>query len=162
MARRLNTLLRQRITSRRRFDQTTFCIVQARVEKAPGYGVLGRYTACSTERIEVPSKQDQTQSSSTIHSQLTVSRKVVVMESAEIIYQKVYVSTRPPPKMSNKDNGMCDLDSDKYQGRGDPYVDKSPHRKSGNVLCLITMMSQTQQVRGDPVLVDQKKTGARN
>ena len=24
------------------------CIVQAEVEKTPGYGVLGRYTACST------------------------------------------------------------------------------------------------------------------
>ena len=27
---------------------------------------------------------------------------------------------------------------------------KSPQRRSRNVLCLITMMSQTQQVRGDP------------
>ena len=35
------------------FDQTTSCIVQAKVEKTKGYGVLGRYTVCSTERIEV-------------------------------------------------------------------------------------------------------------
>ena len=27
------------------------------MEKALGYGVLGRYTACSTERIEVPSNK---------------------------------------------------------------------------------------------------------
>ena len=33
-----------------------------------------------------------------------------------------------------------------YQVRKDPYVGKSPQRKSRNVLCLITMMSQTQQV----------------
>ena len=38
--------------------------------------------------------------------------KVVVMESGEIIYEKVYVSPRPPPKISYKDNWMCDLDSD--------------------------------------------------
>ena len=38
--------------------------------------------------------------------------KVIVMNSAEIIYQKVFVSPRPPPKISYKDNWMCDLDSD--------------------------------------------------
>ena len=38
--------------------------------------------------------------------------KVIVMKSEEIIYQKVYVSPRPPPKISFKDNWMCDLDSD--------------------------------------------------
>ena len=90
--------------------------------------------------------------------------KVVVMKSEEIIYQKVYVSPRPPPKISYKDNWMFDLDSDiagsskdtqriqpkpTYQERGDPYVGKSPQRKSRNVLCLITMMSQTQPVRRD-------------
>ena len=49
-----------------------------------------------------------------------------------------------------------------YQVRRDPYVGKSPHRKSRNILCLITtlfvkknmMISRTQQVRGDPY-VDQ-------
>ena len=34
------------------------------------------------------------------------------MESGEIIYEKVYVSPRPPPKFSYKDNWMYDLDSD--------------------------------------------------
>ena len=38
--------------------------------------------------------------------------KVVVMESGEIIHQKVYVSPRPPPKISYNDNWMCGLDSD--------------------------------------------------
>ena len=38
--------------------------------------------------------------------------KVFVMKSEEIIYQKVYVSPRPPPKTSYKDNWMCDLDSE--------------------------------------------------
>ena len=34
------------------------------------------------------------------------------MKSEEIKNQKVYVSPRPPPKISYKDNWMCDLDSD--------------------------------------------------
>ena len=38
--------------------------------------------------------------------------KANVMKSEEIIYQKVYVSPRPPPTMSNKDNWTCDLDSE--------------------------------------------------
>ena len=38
--------------------------------------------------------------------------KVVVMESGDIIFEKVYVSPRPPPTISYKDNWTCDLDSD--------------------------------------------------
>ena len=38
--------------------------------------------------------------------------KVVVMKSNEIIYQKVYVSRRPPPKTPYKDNSTCNLDSE--------------------------------------------------
>ena len=38
--------------------------------------------------------------------------KVVAMKSEEIIYQKVHVSPRPPPTISNRDSWTCDLDSD--------------------------------------------------
>ena len=38
--------------------------------------------------------------------------KVVVMKSGEIIYEKVYVSPRPPPTISFKDNWMKGLDSE--------------------------------------------------
>ena len=38
--------------------------------------------------------------------------KVVVVESGEIIFEKVYVSPRPPPKISFKDNWMKELDSE--------------------------------------------------
>ena len=38
--------------------------------------------------------------------------KAIVMKSEETIYQKVYVSPRPPPTISYKDNWTCDLDSD--------------------------------------------------
>ena len=37
--------------------------------------------------------------------------KAIVMKSEEIIHQKVYVSPRPPPKISYEDNWKCDLDS---------------------------------------------------
>ena len=36
----------------------------------------------------------------------------IVMKSEEIRYQKVYVSPRPPPTISYKDDWMCNLDSD--------------------------------------------------
>ena len=38
--------------------------------------------------------------------------KAIVMKSEEIIYQKVYVWPRPPPKISYKDNWMKELDSE--------------------------------------------------
>ena len=38
--------------------------------------------------------------------------QVVVMESGEIIYEKVYVSLRPPPTISFKDHWMKELDSE--------------------------------------------------
>ena len=38
--------------------------------------------------------------------------KVVVLESGEIIYEKVFVSPRPPPTISFKDNWMEELDSE--------------------------------------------------
>ena len=45
--------------------------------------------------------------------------KVVMMESGQIIYEKVYVS-RPPPTISYKDNWMKELDSEAAGGGKDP------------------------------------------
>ena len=45
--------------------------------------------------------------------------KVVVMESGGIIYEKVYISPRPPPKISFKDNWMKELDSEVAGSRKD-------------------------------------------
>ena len=45
--------------------------------------------------------------------------KVVVMESGEIICEKVYMSPRPPPKISFKDNWMKELDSEVDGGSED-------------------------------------------
>ena len=38
--------------------------------------------------------------------------KVVVLASGEVIYEKVYVSPRPPPTISFKDSWMKELDSE--------------------------------------------------
>ena len=59
------------------------------------------------------------------------------MKSEESIYQEVYVSSRPPPKISYEDNWMNELDSEvetpnesnqnqkpNYQERRDPWVGK--------------------------------------
>ena len=50
-------------------------LYKQKVEKAPRYGVLGRFSACSTERIEVLSNKIERNHSFTTRSQLIVSRK---------------------------------------------------------------------------------------
>ena len=83
-----------------------------KVEKAPRCGVLGRHTGCSTERIEVSSNKIER------HHPLRYTPSLLYLESdcdetwRNYVYQKMYVSPRPPPKISYKDNWMCDLDSD--------------------------------------------------
>ena len=62
--------------------------------------------------------------------------KVVVLESGEILYEKVYVSLRPPPKISFKDNWMKELDSEvagssKDSQRIQPKSKKNPIIKNG-------------------------------
>ena len=53
-----------------------------------------------------------TPSSFTIHSQPFVSRRLLKMETGEIMYEEVYESPRPPPKNSLRDNWMKELGSD--------------------------------------------------
>ena len=45
--------------------------------------------------------------------------KTSVMKSVEVVYQKAYVSPRPPPTISYKDNWTCDLDSDPARSSND-------------------------------------------
>ena len=55
--------------------------------------------------------------------------KVIMMESGEIIYEKVYASPRPPPKISFKDNWMKELDSEVAGGCEDSQQ-KQPKSKN--------------------------------
>ena len=61
--------------------------------------------------------------------------KVVVMEPGEVIYEKVFMSPRPPPKISFKDNWMKEFDSEVAGGSADsptnPTKIKKPIIKNG-------------------------------
>ena len=59
------------------------------------------------------------QSSFTIHFPAYCIPKVILMESGEIIFEKVYASPRPPPKISFKDHWMKELDSEVAGGSED-------------------------------------------
>ena len=125
-------------SARTRFDQTASCIVHAKVEKAPRYGVLVDIQLAQRKGL----KFHQTRSNAIILydtlSAYCIS-KAIVMKSEERIYQKENVSLRRPPKISYKDNWICDwiltlLEAAKtpnesnqnpkpnYQVRRDPYV----------------------------------------
>ena len=55
--------------------------------------------------------------------------KAVMMESGEIIYEKVYASPRPPPNISFKDNWMKELDSE-VAGGGEDSQQIQPKSKT--------------------------------
>ena len=80
------------------------------MEETSEHGFLGRHQPCSEERSSI--KHDRTQSFFTKHSQLFVFRKVVRMETGEVIYEKVYASPRPPPKISLKHDWVKELGSE--------------------------------------------------
>ena len=116
-------------------------------------------------------KFDQTRSNAIILYDTLPAPKVVVMETGEIIYEKVYMSPRPPPKISFKDNWMKELDSEvagsskdsqRIQPKPKTQLSRTVRPVSGQestkeiekVPCLITRTSSTQQERADPY-VDQ-------
>ena len=79
------------------------CILQAKVESAPRYGVLVEKQLAQRKGL----KFYQTRSNAVIlYDTLPAYRisKAIVMKSEEIKNQKVYVSPRPPPTISYKDN----------------------------------------------------------
>ena len=127
--------------------------------------MLGRYTACSFY---------QTRSNATILYDTLPAysiSKVVVMKSEESKNQKVYVSPRPPPKISYKDNWMCDLDSDVAESSKDtqriqpePKTQLSSTERpvcgpESTTRCVLTPKHVEEDQTGTvgPVLVDQKK-----
>ena len=57
--------------------------------------------------------------------------KVVRMETGEVIYEKVYASPRPPPKISFKDNWMKELGSEVARHPTNPTKDQKSKCKNG-------------------------------
>ena len=81
------------------------CLVSAEsVEETSEYGVLGRHQSCSEDRSNAIILYD------TLPAHCIP--KVIMMESGEIIYERVYASPRPPPKISLKVKWMKELDSE--------------------------------------------------
>ena len=65
------------------------------------------------------------------------------MKSQEIIYQKVYVSPRPPPTISYKDNWTCDLDSDVARSSKDiQRIELEPNTQLSSTARLVTKWSE--------------------
>ena len=58
--------------------------------------------------------------------------KVIMMESGEIIYEKVYASLRPPPKISFKDIWMKELGSE-IAGGGENSQQIQPKSRTGDL-----------------------------
>ena len=76
--------------------------------------------------------------------------KVVVMESGEIIYEKVYVSPRPPPTISFKDNWMKELDSEVAGSSKDSKrIQPMPKTQSPRTLTPVGGQESTQETEKD-------------
>ena len=80
------------------------------LEMTPRHGVGSIYSLLKGKNWS-SIKQDLTQSSFTTHSLLLVYRKLLWW-NLEIIYEKVFLSPRPLPRISFKDNWMKELDSE--------------------------------------------------
>ena len=74
----------------------------------------------------------------------------IVKKSEEVIHQKVYVSPRPPPTISYKDNWTCDLDSDIARSSNDiqriELNPKTQFSSSGKLVTRWKRISGTYQV----------------
>ena len=96
------------------------------MEETSKHGLLGRHKSCYEERIEVLSNTIDRHHS----SQNTPIPKVVRMETGEVIYEKVYASPRPRPKISLKHDWMKELGSEHAQRPDGQVVQQSKSPQS--------------------------------
>ena len=76
--------------------------------------------------------------------------KVVVMESGEIIYEKVFVSPRLLPKISFKDNWMKELDSEVAGSSKDTQrIQPKPKTQLSRTVRLVGEQPFTQEIEKD-------------
>ena len=96
-----------------RLGSTALCTINAQcMEETSKHGVLGRHQSCSNEKIEVLSDAIERHHSFTTTLPTYCIPKVVRMKTGEVIYEKVYASPRPPPKISLKHDWMKELGSE--------------------------------------------------
>ena len=84
------------------------------MEETSEHSVLGRHQSCSEERIEVLSDSIERDHSSP-NTSAYYTPKVVRMGTREVIYEKVYASPCPPPKISLKHDWKRELGSEDAQ-----------------------------------------------
>ena len=91
--------------------------------------------------------------------------KAIMMESGEIIYEKVYASPRPPPKTSFKDDWMKELDSEVAGGSEDSQQiqpkTKNPIVRTGRLVKSEQPSSSSAQEIDKRVLFDCESTNVR-
>ena len=76
--------------------------------------------------------------------------KVVVMESVEIIYEKVYVSPRPPPTISFQDTWMEELDSEVAGSSKDTqWIQPKPNTQLSRTERPVGVQESTQEIEKD-------------
>ena len=82
-----------------RLECTTSCTIPAQcMEKTSRRGILGRPRSCDSERIEILSDSIECNHPSRYTSSFLP--KVVRLKTGEVLYEKSYMSPRPPPKIS--------------------------------------------------------------
>ena len=84
------------------------------MEETSGRSILGRHQSCFGEKFEVLSDSIER---IILHDTLPAYcvPKVVRMETGEVIYERVYMSPRPPPKISLKHDWKRELGSEDAQ-----------------------------------------------
>ena len=82
------------------------------------------------------------------------------MKSEEVIYQKVYVSPRPPPTISHKENWTCDLDSDVARSSEDiQRIELKPNTQFSSTGRLVTRWKEEslERTKFDRETLNQEK-----
>ena len=115
------------------------------MEETSKHGVLGRHQSCSKERIKVLS--------------------AIMMETGEIIYEKVYASPRPPPKICCTDNWMKEFGSEVAGGGKDSQQtqpkNKNPIARTGRRVLAEQPSSSSAQEIDKRVLFECESTNVR-
>ena len=84
--------------------------------------------------------------------------KAIVMKSEEFIHQKVYVSPRPPPTISCKDNWTCDLDSDVARSSKDiQRIELKPNTQLSSTGRPVTKWRTLERTKFDRDTLNQEK-----
>ena len=83
-----------------------------------------------------------------------------MMEPGDIIYEKVCVSPRPPPKFSYKDYWMCDLDSDVAGNTKDTQrIQPKPKTQLSSTVRPVCGPESTKRCVLTPTRVEEDHTG---